>query len=44
MIASALQDAAQLYLVPVPQEPREGMEADLIERMPLSIEVLARHR
>ena len=39
MIASALEEVAQLYLeqgraLPVPQEPREGIEADLIERMP----------
>ena len=44
MIASALEEVAQLYLeqgraLPVPREPQEGMEADLIERMPLSIEV-----
>ncbi len=49
MIASALDEVAQLYLeqgraLRVPQEPREGMEAGLIERMPLSIGVPALRR
>ena len=42
--SSALEEMAQLYLerglpLPIPSEPAENIEADLIERMPLSIEV-----
>lgn len=44
MIASALGEMAQLYLeqgkpLPVPNERADDPKADLIERMPLSIEV-----
>lgn len=41
MIASALERGRAL---PVPHEPQECMEADRIERMPLSIEVSALRR
>ena len=49
MIASALEEVAQLYLeqgraLPVPQAPSDETAGDLIERMPLSIEVPALRR